>query len=175
MVIVIEGENKCGKSTLARHIVSLGFKYIKVSQPGPQGAFKEYSDILKTLEKGGDYVLDRFYVGEQVYGPIYRGSSSLTGEQIIEIERRLSKINTVLVYCYDSEKNIAKRFIKDGEEFADVSKIGKALELFEKEIKRSILPVYRHKMNSKMDLEQTKKIDKIIKKYKYIAKQYEVL
>lgn len=170
MVIVIEGENKTGKSTLSRHIVSLGFKYIKVSQPGPLGAFKEYSDILLELEKGGDFVLDRFYVGEQVYGPIYRGSSSLTGEQIIEIERRLSKINTVMVYCYDSEKNIAKRFLQDGEEFADASKIKETLELFEKEMKKSILPVYRHKMNTKLDLEKTKEIDKIIKKYKYISK-----
>lgn len=169
MNIIVEGENKCGKSTLARHIVSLGFKYIKVSQPGPLGAFKEYSDILSKLEKGGDYVLDRFYIGEQVYGPIYRGSSSLSREQIMEIEKRLSQINAIVVYCYDSEKNIAKRFIKDGEEFADIKKIGEALQLFEKEIKRSILPVYRHKMNTKLDLEQTGKIDKIIKKYKNIA------
>lgn len=171
MLVILEGENKTGKTTLAKYIKDEhGFKYIKVSQPGPDGPYKEYTNILKKIKAGSNVVIDRFHLGEEVYGPLYRGSSGLTSEQFQDIENTLNKMNAILIYCYDSEDNIAKRFKEENEEFADVKKITKTLDLYKNVLKKSRLIKYKHRMKGKMDLIKTKKIDKIIKKYLFIEK-----
>lgn len=171
MIIVIEGENKCGKTTLSKYIVEkYGFKYTKVSQPGPDGPYKEYTNILAFIKHGENVVIDRFHLGEEVYGPIYRGKSGLTREQFQDIETLINRMNGILIYCYDSEKNIAQRFKEENEEFADVKKIAKTLELYKNVLKKSNLIMYKHRMKGAMDLIKNGKIDKIIKKYLFIEK-----
>lgn len=169
MICILEGENKTGKSTLAHYIEEHhGFRYIKVSQPGPEGPYKEYTVILSSIKKGENVVIDRFHIGEEVYGPIYRGKSCLTSEQFQEIEKKINDLNGILIYCYDTEDNIAKRFDEEGEEFADKDKIKKTLELYASAIKKSNLIKYKHKINGRMDLIKTNQIEKIIKKYIFI-------
>ena len=131
MVIIIEGENKCGKTTLASYIVeNYGFGYIKCSQPKKGGPYKEYRGIIDRISKEpGNYVIDRFHLGEFVYGPIYRGSCGLSQGDFEDIEKRLIELGTILIYCYDVENNIAKRFKEENEEFADVKKIKKLKDI----------------------------------------------
>jgi len=173
MVIIIEGENKCGKTTLSKYIEKEhGFKYIKCSQPKEGGPYKEYSEIIDELSKEPkeNYIIDRFHLGEEVYGKIYRGRSGLTQEQFQDIEKRLNSLNTILIYCYDTEKNIARRFYDDNEEWAEEGKIQEVLDLYLTVLKKSILPKYRHKMKGQMDLMLSGEIDKIIKKWLFIGK-----
>ena len=168
MIIILEGCSKTGKTTLAKHIETLGFKYIKCSAPKKCGPYNEYTNILKKID--GDTVIDRFHIGELVFGPLYRKKSDLSDEQFKEIEKQLREKNAILVYCYDNENNIAKRFISEDERFEKTNLIKKQLELYKDAIKRSDLPVYRHKMKGVMDLLKNKEIDSIIKKYKFIGK-----
>lgn len=171
MLVIIEGENKCGKTTLAKHIEKEhGFRYIKVSQPGEKGPYREYMDLLDSLKPGEHAVIDRFHIGEEVYGPLYRGKSGLIREQFGEIDKRIDKSNGILIHCFDSYENIAKRFEEENEEFADKSKIQKTLDLFDIVIKRSRIPVYKHKIGGRMDLLKSGEIDKIIKQYLFIEK-----
>jgi len=160
-IIIIEGENKTGKSTLAKYIVdNYGYEYIKCSQPGDD-AFKEYKDIIKSLDQNKNYVIDRFLYGEFVYGPLYRNKCQLNNAKMFELENMIYK-DAIIIYCYDSASNIAKRFEEEKEEFANADKIQQALDLFKHTMRASMLPVYKHKMKSDKDLISTKKIDTIL-------------
>jgi thymidylate kinase len=172
MIVILEGENKTGKTTLAKHIEKeYGFRYIKCSQPGKRGPYAEYREVIESiLQKPENVVIDRFHIGEEVYGPIYRGRSGLSQENFSEIEQDLNKLNTILIYCYDNENNIAKRFKEENEEFANVEKIAKTLELYKVALRKSNIPMYRHKMKGKMDLIKSNDINRIIKKWLFIAK-----
>lgn len=171
MVIIIEGCDKVGKSTLAKYIEEkYGFRYIKVSQPKKCGPYKEYSDLLVSIKKGENVVFDRFHVGEEVYGPIYRGKSGLTQEQFQGIETSINNHNGILIYCYDRAENIAKRFKENNETFTKEKDIENILNSYKNVLKKSKLIKYKHKMKGKMDLIKTKQIDKIIKKYLFIEK-----
>jgi len=172
MVIILEGCDKTGKSTLAQYIVEkYGFKLIKCSQPKKGEAYNEYTGIIEKISKGKEnYVIDRMHLGEEVYGPIYRGRSELTQEQFQDIEKRLNDLNTVLIYCYDREENIARRFIDDGETFTKTENIQDILDKYLVVVKKSALPKYRHKMKGQMDLIKNGEINKIIKKWLFIGK-----
>lgn len=150
MIVILEGENKCGKTTLAKYLVDKHkFKYIKCSQPKGD-PYIEYMNILKKIK--GDTVIDRFCYGENVYGPIYRGKSMLDDEKVRNIEMKALSLNPLLIYCHDEVENIAKRFDEEKEEFAVKSKIRKALFLYSKVIGKSILPRIFHKMMTPDDL-----------------------
>lgn len=160
-IIIIEGENCTGKTTLANYIVdNFQYEYIKCSQPKGD-AYLEYKKIISELDENKNYVIDRFVYGEMVYGPIYRGKSDIDNAKLYEIEQMIYS-KAVLIYCYDTAKNISKRFIEEKEEFAEQDKIQQTLDLFNKVIKYSMLPVYKHKMKSDKDLILNKKINNII-------------
>lgn len=160
MIIILEGENKCGKTTLAQHIVdTFNFDYIKCSQPKGD-PYIQYMEILKNIK--GNTVIDRFHIGESVYGPIYRSKGALSEEQIRNIELKALALNAVLIYCHDNASNIAERFNREKEEFASNDKIAVALKIYEEQIEKTILPVFLHKMMTPMDILKTLKIDKII-------------
>lgn len=173
MIIIIEGENKCGKSTLAREIMSnFKFNYLKFSQP-KKDPFIEYMEALEYIEKlDGDWIFDRFYLGEMVYGPLYREKAGLTLKQQRAIEKRLHEMNTVIFYCVNDIEKIEKMFIEDGEEFAEKEKIKKTLELFGEQIEsiKDIIPVYTHKMKTENDYTTNGKLVSIIKKHLILEK-----
>lgn len=171
-VIILEGENKTGKSTLAKHIVkTYGFEYIPSAQP--QGdPHKEYSAILDKIQSTGkDFVLDRFCHGEFVYGPIYRGESGMELVQLLDLEMRLkTQMNTVLIHCYDTYDNIKERFISEDEEFATTDKIKETLWRFENILKLSSLTTFKHHMSSEGDLFKNYLIDRIVEELMGIDK-----
>lgn len=153
MIIILEGENKTGKTTLAKYISDCyDFDVIKCSQPKGD-PYVEYMKILKSIEKSGrNTVIDRFVYGEFVYGPLYRGKSSLTKTQLRNIELKALSLNAHLIYCHDTPANIEARFEAEGEEFAKPQLIKKTLELFDGVIHDAILPKTYHQMQTKNDL-----------------------
>lgn len=153
MIIILEGENKTGKSTIAKHILDrYDFDVIKCSQPKGD-PYVEYMKILKRIERSGrNTVIDRFVYGEFVYGPLYRGKSSLTKTQLRNIELKAMSLNAHVIYCHDTPENIERRFIEEKEEFADTKKIKKTVELFNKVIAGAILPVTYHQMQTSRDI-----------------------
>jgi len=165
MIIILEGSDKTGKSTLAKYIrAKYDFDYIKCSRPKGD-PYIEYMEILqKIATTGGNWVIDRFLIGESVYGPIYRGESKLDDVKIRNIELKALSLNPLLIYCYDDVKNIKKRFKELKEDFAKTKDIEKILELYEEQVEKSILPCTFHHMMTPLDLIKTKRIDFIIEK-----------
>lgn len=147
--IILEGENKTGKSTLALELKKrfeeekMTVDILKCSQP-KKDAFKEYIDKISESDKD-IIIIDRFAYGELVYGPLYRGESQITYEQLKQIEKRISG-RAVIIYCWDMNSKITERFEEDKEEFADISKIEKTQMLYEKVIARASLPVIKYRM-----------------------------
>ena len=160
MIFILEGIDKCGKTTLANKLKKeFGFKIVKCSQP--VGApYVEYMKKLDNLK--GDVVFDRFCYGELVYGPIYRGKSALTAEQVRNIELKLMSLNTCIIYCHDEIRRIKVRFVKDGETFAKIEKIAEMAALYQEVMLNSRVPVVQHRMEGKTDLTIGNSLKKLV-------------
>ena len=150
-IIILEGENKTGKTTIADLLhKKTGYKIYKSSQPG-KNPFNEYMEVLDKIGNK-NAIIDRFHLGEFVYGPIYRGKCGLTMEQMKKIEDRLLEKDSMLIYCYDTSANIHKRFISENEEFAKYDKVIATLFQYDNILKETRLPILKHRMKSERDI-----------------------
>lgn len=156
MLIIIEGPDKSGKSTLAREIEKrFGYSYAHFGAPGPDPA-GEYARFLLNLK--GPTVCDRFYLGEQVYGPLLRGKSVITNLQKAVIERLCRYRGAILIYAGTPLEVCQERLAKSKYEDVTVDQNAKAWEMFRSIITEcSIMPVC-HYDSSKSD-----SVNKLIK------------
>jgi hypothetical protein len=102
-LIIIEGIDRSGKSTLAREFESQGYRYVHFSAPnskyyksgyvGPS-YLDEMVDFLVSLS-GQNVVLDRSHYGELVWPYVY-GRNPLLSEDDIEILREIEDQNDVV-------------------------------------------------------------------------------
>lgn len=123
MFIILEGIDKTGKTSLANYL-SKKFKLPIIKFSKPKGdPFTEYYEFL--LNHKTPAILDRFYLGEEVYGPVKRGKSALTRVQFRKIESLVAKLKTFNIYTYTSFAEIKHNFIKEKEEYATLNDIMK--------------------------------------------------
>lgn len=88
-LVLLEGLDRTGKSTVASYFETLGFEKIHLSAP-PKGTtsdqyFQEMADLLSSAATK-DIVLDRTHYGELVWPEIY-GRKSLLDEEMIDALR----------------------------------------------------------------------------------------
>jgi hypothetical protein len=141
MYIVLEGLDKQGKTSLAKHFSEVfGWKIKKFSKPEGD-PYVEYMNFL--LNNKEPMILDRFYLGELVYGPVKRGKSGLSDWQVRNIEKLLQMRNSINIYCYTDEVTTRANFIKDKEEYAQLEDIAPLTEYFNLAQDKSILPWWR--------------------------------
>ena len=99
MIIVIEGADDTGKTTLAQWFVKQGFAYQHTGKPEPgEDVFATYTKRLIEA-RGKDVVFDRLHVGEIVYGTIMRGNSGLSLEQLRLLNRLLFAEGGLIIFC----------------------------------------------------------------------------
>jgi hypothetical protein len=104
-LVVIEGPDGGGKSTLAKAIQDrYGFGY-RHEGPPPKGAdpllyyqARLFDAMLEALRTKG-VVLDRFALGERVYGPLLRGADNLGDAGWGTIDRCLQAVGAVQIVC----------------------------------------------------------------------------
>jgi len=159
LVIILEGTNKSGKSTLADYIndnfPEKNFEMIKCSQPaivdGINTALNEYHSILDTIENNPDinFIIDRFHYGSYVYGPIYRGVEDFGLEKFVDLEERIMKLNYIFILAIADKKFIKEKFISEKEEFAKLDKIDEEIALFKKTAKMSRININLHSIPKK--------------------------
>jgi len=155
-VVVIEGCDKTGKSTLAGLLAKdLGWPVVKMNQPrtpGPHVAAQECLDVLGAQK--GPFIADRFHLGESVYGPIYRGTLPMDHVDMRLIETRLQARGCLLVLMTDSVKMIIARFKALKEDFAKEGDVRDIVEKYQVEWERSRLAKIRARLSS-TDLART--------------------
>ena len=145
MIIIVEGTDKSGKSTLCKHLAEkFNLKSIHCSKPQTNDPYTEYKEMIEKVED--NTIFDRSFLGEYVYANVWRGGCKITFDQFNEIERILIKkgILSIVVYAEAPINTIADRFISEKEEFAKVEEIKTYQEHFNTIIKNCTLPVIRY-------------------------------
>lgn len=101
MIVILEGPDGSGKTTLARFLEKEhGFRYIHTGPPETDKVLDAYGRTLYDAHKSGDLVvIDRLHVGERIYGPILRDQDKLGLRGEILIQRLISAYGAQLIFC----------------------------------------------------------------------------
>jgi hypothetical protein len=99
-VIILEGPDGGGKTTLANWMAERHGAIVLHEGPPPPGAYKLHyyaAKLIKALKAKSPIVFDRFHLGELVYGPIARTTDEL-GYYGMHMMRRLMASKGVRCY-----------------------------------------------------------------------------
>jgi hypothetical protein len=106
---ILEGPDGSGKTTLANRLVKLGYVYRHFAAPTPdEDLFQTY--LQATIVAGSSeepIVFDRLAHGELVYGPLLRGKSKITLEQLRLLERHRRAVGAMTILCRPGDREKA--------------------------------------------------------------------
>ncbi len=126
MIIILEGMDRCGKSTIAKSIQNKLYeidkkptiicKYnniqsekINIEETSKKHYEAGFKFIAENIEKY-NLIFDRFHIGEYVYSPIYR---NYVGDYVFNIEKKYKSItqsNKIkLIILIDNPEKLLKR------------------------------------------------------------------
>lgn len=144
-MIIIEGADATGKSTLAKQFADAGYTHVH-SGPPSKDPFIEYFE--KARNAPAQVVFDRFHIGERVYGPIFRNNDRLNSARQRMLERYLLSQRAVLVHAHlsvmDGERNFVKMKASRDEMIANVTQYHDVRELFWRVVHGDILGATHH-------------------------------
>lgn len=103
-LIILEGLDRSGKSSVAAHFEAKGFEVIHQSAPAKgmtADLFLEEQMLLVSRAASNDILLDRSYYGELVWPQVY-GRDSLLAEEQLEALRELEEsVGTTRILMHD--------------------------------------------------------------------------
>lgn len=126
MLITLEGVDGAGKSGLAFDIAAeLKKRYpndkVDYLHAGPlkTDAYEAYLEPLKDYKPntGVHYVLDRWHVGERIYGPLYRGKSKVDDATWVWLELKFAALGMTTWHVTQQLSVIRERLAARGEDF----------------------------------------------------------
>ena len=108
LIVVVEGLERTGKTTLCKEFEKRGFVYFKDFNRinkhiccGMESRLDTTLTFLQNLsENGVNVVVDRLHLSEYAYGKIFRKGYSANVDYI---DNAISKLNSVLIYCKDND------------------------------------------------------------------------
>ena len=144
MIVILEGLERTGKTTLAKIFEERGFVNFKDHnhlRDFSVGNIAERLDsTLSTLialdKKGINIVLDRFHISEYIYSTINRENDTSLFEHIWYIDEVLSHLDTKLIYL---TREVDEQYLKDYPEPVFELSIIKRQEEFEYRIYKSYI------------------------------------
>jgi hypothetical protein len=118
MIIVLEGPDGAGKTTLAQRLVTeyVAARWsVRLLRKGPikQDVFTEYLRPLDDLigkPSNTVWILDRWHVGELIYGPLLRGRSQLTLRQAAYIEMVMQSFGCAFLHVSQPTSVLQERW-----------------------------------------------------------------
>lgn len=145
MIIIIDGCDKSGKSTLSNFFCeAFHAEYYHANLSRGKNLYEKYVSIINQFE--GIVVCDRFFTSEMVYGPVIRKSSRISDIEFEKLCTLVSSLGGIFIHCYASEEKILSRMKSQGEDFLKPSQVPKILSGFETITKTMIkfLPVFSY-------------------------------
>lgn len=116
-MIIVEGGDNTGKSTLVRRLIELdpGLRLLKRDKFHPsrgETIGTSYLDMLKPAN--GDFaqhlnsIADRCLASECIYGSLYRGGCRMTDAEHLQVEAMLLRFNALVIFCDPPDEMIMK-------------------------------------------------------------------
>ena len=117
MIIIIEGNDGTGKSTLAENLANSLTGYTIIHRTHLTDTPKSelamiYRDLLL---KHTNIIFDRAWYSEMAYGPVFRGESCISIEDMHKLEELLHALGGFVVYCHS--ENAYERACERGEDY----------------------------------------------------------
>lgn len=119
MIILIEGPDGAGKTTLAEKL-SKQTGYVLLHRSYPKTAeemanmMQEYMQVIKS---GKNCIIDRCWYSEMVYGPIMRNETNISYPDMYELERAVARVGGIVIYCTGNRKVLWQRCTERGEDY----------------------------------------------------------
>lgn len=142
MGFVLEGPDGAGKTTLASRLVEALPDY-RIEHFGPpiQAPLEEYLHWLVAQDaQGHRMVIDRFHLGESVYGPLFRGTLGLTRYELTAIEWALMVRGYLMIHVTQPLKSLIDSLEQRGDEMVQVNQLSKIVEMYWDVAQLSIMP-----------------------------------
>jgi thymidylate kinase len=143
MICVFEGPDGAGKSTMIEAVagwhISAGNSPETIARwragPFPEGSdpWHEYFTPLTTLGPSLDWLvlIDRWHIGELVYGPMFRGVSRLSLAQRDYIDAYLKQSGATMVYLKARVEELERRLTERGDDMVKVEHLAPLLDAYD--------------------------------------------
>jgi hypothetical protein len=173
-LILLEGCDKTGKSTMAERLKACWenrYGGVEIIHRGPippgKDPMQEYWSELPDPEPDKLSILDRWHLGELVYGPLYRDRSKITTGDAQRIHAALKMRGALMILMEAPEPIVEQRFLAEGEDFTAINHIpwilarfhDMAMMLGDMRIVDSSIPISPQDIQSAVELTHRRAID----------------
>lgn len=118
MIIILEGPDGSGKTTLANKIKDqTGYTLLHRSHSTDANAKSLFDEYAQVLKSGKNCIMDRSWYSEMVYGPVMRKVSAISYPQMYELEKLAAKYGAIVIHCTAPESVLWKRCLRRGEDY----------------------------------------------------------
>ena len=130
MIFVLEGPDLGGKSTLADELEKQHIDWdvpVARLKRGPlkadQDPLTEYLVPLQDYDGNGVWIIDRWHLGELIYGPILRGASRLSLAQAHYIELALRTLGGYQIHVTAAQEILSRRYASRGDDLVSLEQL----------------------------------------------------
>ncbi len=109
-MIIIEGIDGTGKTTIANFLVNLGmFKYHFGYDTEHKNLYEKYLNAANSIDTPDKVIMDRSFITELVYGDILREQSRISKEEAIHLFKRYNEQGCIILYLTASKNTLLQR------------------------------------------------------------------
>ena len=128
--IYLSGPDGAGKTTYAEMLAQAGYKIMKWTKPLPGEDY--YAKAMAQIEDPTPMVLDRGWVGDLIYAPIFGEDPVITEDAAIALLKLFVERGGQLIYVKAEPKVLRARIKERGDEFITVRQVDVIFEEYER-------------------------------------------